>query len=135
MVGTRVLKKMTGLALNLVPGPQAADQARQEVTRLLEDAFAVAFVDDASLMTSELVTNSVRHVRHPLDDTIRMEATVTDLALHVEVEDSGPGYAWDGPEESDADGGWGLVIVDRTADRWGILQDPTRTWFELDAPA
>lgn len=124
---------VSGLALKLVPGPQAPDEARQEVTRLLRGSFAPAFIDDASLMTSELVTNSVRHVDHEPGDTIRVEANVSEQGFRLEVQDSGPGYEWDGRERiGDRGSGWGLAIVNRTADRWGVLHNPTRTWFELD---
>jgi hypothetical protein len=37
----------------------------------------------------------------------------------------------------DAPGGWGLVLVDRIADRWGIIHSPDGTcvWFELRSAA
>jgi hypothetical protein len=33
----------------------------------------------------------------------------------------------------DREGGWGLVLVERTADRWGSVQGEEHcVWFELD---
>ncbi len=32
-------------------------------------------------------------------------------------------------------GGWGLRLVERLADRWGVAEGSTRVWFELSANA
>src|SRR5207245_2733634 len=51
--------------------------------------------------------------------------------VRVEVSDPGPGFQprTAGPEP----GGFGLMLVERLADRWGV--DPggrSRVWFEID---
>ena len=53
-----------------------------------------------------------------------------------EVAHPGNGFRHKPPcPSSDAVGGWGLVLVDRIADRWGITgrAADTRVWFELRA--
>jgi anti-sigma regulatory factor (Ser/Thr protein kinase) len=88
------------------------------------------------LLTCELVNNSVRHGRAGDEDLIEIELWAADGAVAVQVSDSGPGFA---PETRDRPleepGGWGLVLLDRMAARWGVAHDGrTRVWFEL-APA
>ena len=47
-----------------------------------------------------------------------------------------PGGGLDAPSASagvERDGGWGLLLVERTADRWGSVQGEEHcVWFELD---
>jgi hypothetical protein len=54
--------------------------------------------------------------------------------VRVEVVDSGTsiGVAMCRP---DGIGGWGLRLVDRIADRWGVIGETgAHVWFELDRP-
>jgi signal transduction histidine kinase len=88
------------------------------------------------LLVTELVTNSVRHADAR---TVGMSVQVTDPAVRAEVVDEGPGFE---PESDPASarrngaGGWGLLLVERLADRWGVEHGPrsTRVWFELSRP-
>jgi two-component sensor histidine kinase len=85
---------------------------------------------DVKLAVSELVTNSVEHAHLRPEDHIELCARVgDDGAVRVEVRDEGPGP----PARPDAGLGW--RIVDRVADRWGVLREGNRScvWFELDA--
>ena len=64
---------------------------------------------------------------------IEIELRGTPTGLRAEVTDTGPGFA---PRERDRDldepGGWGLVLVESIAKRWGVERDGgTRVWFEL----
>jgi anti-sigma regulatory factor (Ser/Thr protein kinase) len=64
---------------------------------------------------------------------IEIELRRTDTGVLAEVSDRGPGFA---PKERDKDldepGGWGLVLVQSIAKRWGVERDGgTRVWFEL----
>jgi anti-sigma regulatory factor (Ser/Thr protein kinase) len=88
-------------------------------------------VDKLRLLVTELVTNSVRHAAARKVD---LEAQVVDGGVRVEVTDEGPGFD---PREQDRsasrESGWGLFLVERLAERWGVRRDGTRTqvWFEL----
>ena len=49
-----------------------------------------------------------------------------------EADDEGPGFEYPIQPPPD-DGGWGFLIVERLADRWGIMQaEPCQVWFEID---
>jgi hypothetical protein len=50
------------------------------------------------------------------------------------VHDPGNGFELKAPSDDPLRAsGWGLVLVEELADRWGIDHDPrTRVWFEMD---
>ena len=82
---------------------------------------------DVLLMTTELVTNAFRHGSPPITLTIDAQAG----SLRVEVEDAGDGRPARSPEPNPA-GGWGLLLVEEAADRWGVVDGSTNVWFEVD---
>ena len=91
-------------------------------------------LDDLRLLTSELVSNSVRHGGSKQADPIRVHVSVTDVAVRVAVVDYGPGFdVISKAIRPDDDGGWGLFLLDQLADRWGMDENGVTTvWFELD---
>lgn len=121
------------------PHAHAAAKARAALTASLDlfsDVLDEQRLDDLRLLTSELVSNSVRHGSAIAEKPIRVRVSVMDTHVRVSVIDSGPGFA---PSSASArpgvDGGWGLFLVDRLADRWGTDGDgATTVWFELDRP-
>lgn len=102
---------------------RAVDELRPSVTRESRD--------DARLLLSELVANSVRHGEG---------STVTVLidhetpgVLRCEVVDDGDGFV--PPEREGRDsGGWGLQLVRELSTRWGVRRGSTHVWFELPNP-
>ena len=54
--------------------------------------------------------------------------------LRVEVTDEGPGFERPrSPAPHDDGGGFGLVLVERIATRWGVASDVgSCVWFEID---
>ena len=114
---------------------EAAAHARAELGRLrsmLDDPI----VENIRLLVTELVTNSVRHAQA---SAIEMLVVVSRTRVHVEVANPGGGFEPrpSGPEDSDT--GWGLFLVDRLSDDWGVTQgtgaDYQRVWFELSRSA
>ncbi len=91
-------------------------------------------VDDAALLVSEVVSNSVRHAGLGAADAIEVRVRGSRAMLHVDVIDPGPGFEPQVHPRQD-DGGWGLWILDQLATRWGVERGGrTRVWFDL-APA
>jgi anti-sigma regulatory factor (Ser/Thr protein kinase) len=105
---------------------RAAQVARRELDaalrRLSPDRRA-----DARLLTTELVTNAFRHGRPPITLVIDERPD----HVRVEVVDAGGGRPRRRPEPG-ADGGWGLLLVESAADRWGVADGSTSVWFEID---
>jgi anti-sigma regulatory factor (Ser/Thr protein kinase) len=119
--------------LELSRSALAASEARHALERL-SGRLSAATLGDVRLLVSELVTNSVRHAGLGSQDTIRLEVSVTDTALRVEVRDPGDGFMPRTPApDADRTGGWGLYLVEQLADRWGVdTRSGTRVWFEVD---
>jgi anti-sigma regulatory factor (Ser/Thr protein kinase) len=86
--------------------------------------------EDVRLLVSELVTNSLRHTG---SSEIELEVWRSPGTVRVVVSDRGAGFDLpDQPEPGQASG-WGLFMVDRLANRWGVdSNDATSVWFELD---
>jgi len=118
------------------PHARAAAKARAALTASLDlfsDLLDEQRLDDMRLMTSELVSNSVRHGRSLAEHPIRVRVSVMDTHVRVTVVDAGPGFERPEDPGPGVDGGWGLFLVDRLADRWGTDGDgSTSVWFELD---
>jgi anti-sigma regulatory factor (Ser/Thr protein kinase) len=121
------------VSVELEAGPEAAAWARNALfpvePRVEEDLMA-----DVRLLVSELVTNSVRHSGMRPPDSVGLAVAVDAQTIRVEVRDRGTGFE---PRPRDVDrsrpGGWGLYLVDRLADRWGVARNHvTRVWFEID---
>lgn len=90
-------------------------------------------LDDARLLTSELVTNAVRHGPPAAGAAVGLRVFVRTDAVRIEVVDVGGGFVPPMPSGPEEVGGWGLVLVDRVAARWGVSDGgPTTVWFELD---
>ena len=102
--------------------------------RFVEDVFppaAVARLDDAKLLVSELVTNAVARALSPVE----LRVTEYGSAVRVEVHDRSERLPVPTPAPLDAESGRGLTIVERLADRWGTDRVPETgksVWFELN---
>jgi anti-sigma regulatory factor (Ser/Thr protein kinase) len=120
--------------LQLDVGSTAASEARTAVGAL--DGRADADVlDDVRLLLSEVVTNAVRHSGAPAGAKIGLRVSVTHGRVRAEVTDGGRGFEPTPRELPQLEsGGWGLHLVDRLADRWGVERGRApRVWFEIDA--
>ena len=95
-----------------------------------------AVVDLATLLTSELVTNAVRHAGGAVRITIDCE---TERGLTVEVHDSSPVLPSPRRPAEDDESGYGLLLVDALSTWWSAHVDPDRrrktVWFTLQPRA
>jgi anti-sigma regulatory factor (Ser/Thr protein kinase) len=119
---------------SLPSGLDASALARGHVKVDLTSALRPSKVAAVELMTSELVANAVEHAGLLEGDLIGLDIHVEPETIRVSVVDGGPGMDPDRPILRGGDtGGWGLVLVDRISDRWGIHRPhPHSVWFELD---
>lgn len=118
------------LSLRLPGSRDAAAHARRELSRLRVD-LDPRVADILRLLVSELVSNAVRHAAA---ETISVKVLVGRTAVFAEVKDSGPGFdAAKTGVPHDTQTGWGLFLVERLAERWGMTHEDTTTtvWFEL----
>ena len=124
---------MSEVALSLPVEPASIPQARRSLDRLA-GAIEEDTLQDLRLLVSELLTNSVRHAGLSDDETIELRISVDAQRVRVEVRDAGPGFQLpDGPTTIFQESGWGLYLVDKLADRWGVISElGTTVWFEVD---
>jgi anti-sigma regulatory factor (Ser/Thr protein kinase) len=96
-----------------------------------------ALAGDLELVAAELVTNAIRHGAGPVDVLLRVTAATDRERVRLEVHDRGGGVPALRPPHADgpAIGGWGLRMVDKVADGWGVEVGGGRTvvWAELTA--
>jgi len=119
------------LDLQVAAHPRAVGQARRALDRLAHE-LDPSCLENARLLVSELVTNAIRHGPKGPSAQVGLIARLTRDTLHVEVSDAGPGFRVPDRRPDEESGGWGLVLVERVASRWGILDGgPTRVWFEI----
>jgi len=124
------------VALRLKATLDAARQARAIVESFpeLAEHDDLAFV--TALLTTELVTNAVRHAGISSDADVGVLLETDGESVHVEVADSGPGffplpYA---QSRGAARVEHGIHLVDILSDRWGFRRDGAgcTLWFEVD---
>lgn len=92
-------------------------------------------LDQAVLLVSELVTNSVRHGGLRPDQEIELTVQASRHHLRVEVAEPGEGFEVTStplPRRGIPSGGWGLYLVDRLSSAWGVEGGgATKVWFEM----
>ena len=118
--------------VTLAESLRAPARARAWVAEQLGDVPEL-LLDDALLVTSELVTNAVRYGRPEITLGLARIAN----GVRIEVGDAGDSLALPSPSvpEGNRAGGRGLLIVASTAAEWGITaHDPPpgkTVWVEL----
>ena len=111
----------------LRPEPAAVGAAR----RLMRDGVDADLAHTVCLLTSEVVTNSIRHAGLTARDRIVLAARLGPEFVRVEVRDPGDGFD---PDVRHGASGYGLRMLDMLASRWGVDRDENgcRVWFEVD---
>ena len=114
--------------------PQEVSRVRHALADALQHwGVAPDTTDVAVLLTSEIVTNAIRHGHPP----VLVHAELHGVGLRVAVDDGGqeqadavepvPHVRWDDR------GGRGLHLVEALADDWGVVEAPAgkQVWFAL----
>jgi anti-sigma regulatory factor (Ser/Thr protein kinase) len=131
--------EVSSSAVVLLPyTPSSVAVARRRLTADLASAgiFEPA-VGDATLVISELLSNSIRHAAPLPGSKIRVTWTLGEDAVRVAVSDAGGGPLPRVTRPSPAAaGGRGLGIVETLSSCWGVVRDDgeTTVWAVLAAP-
>ena len=142
--GAGELAALTGATvlgtLTIAGRPERVREARDFITAALGELALAgpegsALADTATLLTSELVTNAVRHSDSGKDGgSVRVLLLETTAGIRVEVTDDGSG-ASSPVVRGDlyASDGHGLFLVEAMAREWGYLRGTSGTtvWFAL----
>src|SRR3954471_6796429 len=115
--------------MRLTAEPVSASAARKFVARTLDAWGRPEVSETATLLTSELVGNVVRHCHTDMLLAVRLR----DDCIEVEVADRNPDPVTLRETPVDAVAGRGLLLVDALAARWGVRSAPPgkSVWFEL----
>ncbi|MDB1088866.1 SpoIIE family protein phosphatase [Streptomyces sp. ACA25] len=120
------------------PVGRSVGTARSFVRDTLQGWGLADLIDDAVVLTSELVTNAVVHAGtsaevHCLRDSKGVRIEVVDR--HPE-RDLPVKEAMRGPADPDSEGGRGLMLCAALSARWGVeyTSSDKRVWFRLDQP-
>jgi anti-sigma regulatory factor (Ser/Thr protein kinase) len=112
---------------------EASPGAVREARAFLQSAMA-GRVDpeierELTVVLSELASNAVRHAQTPFEVVV-----TTNGQVRIEVQDGSTEAPV--PKAPSGEGGWGLVVVDRICDRWGVdISDEQKcVWCERDMP-
>ena len=121
------------LRLALPPDVPAVRLARRATRDALAAWQLADLEEDAVLLVSELVTNAIRHAVDT--GAIGLELTSADTWLRLEVQDGDPHWRLKPSSPDDDESGFGFVLVDSLAGRWGIRRvcAGKAVWVELDA--
>lgn len=129
----RVTDPEQSLQFELPARPTAGSAARRALLAG-NGALPSSVRDDVLLLVTELVSDAVRHAEAGADRAVRVELRQQARMVRVAVFDEGTGFAAEAPGlKRDQSGGWGLILVDRIADRWAITPTASGTcaWFEI----
>ena len=111
--------------------PESAQEVRTVLRGWLGAKAAERAIDDAELIATELVANSVRHAGLRPHDVVHVRAAAHDELLHLEVQDEGDGT----PQRRKPDpggGGLGLNLVSRLSVDWGVRHNGhTTVWADM----
>jgi anti-sigma regulatory factor (Ser/Thr protein kinase) len=107
----------------------ALDDVRERVPPEVLERFRVA--------VSELVTNAIQHAGLSATDQVQLIVQLTNDRIRVEVSNPGPSFTAEVHRPAPtSESGRGLLLVQRSADRWGVTPgDGVGQWFEIDLPA
>ncbi|GGP41867.1 SpoIIE family protein phosphatase [Streptomyces abikoensis] len=125
-------------AATFEPVGRSVAAARAFVRDTLQGWGFLDVIDDAVVLTSELVTNAVVHAGTAAEVlcvrmTTGVRVEVADRYPERELPVQSPGQPLGG---LDREGGRGLLLCASLASRWGVEYSPTRktVWFRIDLP-
>ena len=107
--------------VRLTTGPAAAGEARGQVRATVCAWNVPVDTDIAVLLTSELVTNAIKH---GAGGPVRLGIQCTRDRLRVEVHDTSPSLPVLMDTAADATDGRGLVLVAALSAKWGAYRTP-----------
>jgi anti-sigma regulatory factor (Ser/Thr protein kinase) len=113
--------ELRGRRVRLAAGPSAAAEARRQVRAAISAWDIPVDPDVAILLTSELVTNAIRH---EVPGIVKLAITCSAGQLRVDVHDSSRSLPLLIDAPVDAEAGRGLMLVITLSAEWGFYRTP-----------
>jgi anti-sigma regulatory factor (Ser/Thr protein kinase) len=119
--------------LELQRDVQAPALARAEIAqRCRELGLGGSLCQSLILLVSEVVSNAVRHSTGDPRAPVGLLASFGERTIRVTVTDAGEGFIPRPRDPARAHDGYGLYLLAKVADRWGVQsRGDTKVWFEL----
>ena len=124
------------VAIDLPPEPASARRAREELDCFRESLDSVSFID-LCLLVDELIVEALQDsgddsppARH---GPIKLRAELEADRIRVAVAEGGGAYRLPSRRPEPGDAGFGLHLVQRLSDRWGMRRERDRAtvWLEM----
>jgi len=113
--------ELRGCRVRLTTGPAAAAEARGQVRAAIRAWEIPVDPDVAVLLTSELVTNAIRH---EVTGIVILAITCSCGQLRVDVHDTSRRLPMLVDASADDEAGRGLMLVTTLSDEWGFYRTP-----------
>jgi len=113
--------ELRGRRVRLTAGPAAAAEARRQVQAAIRTWDILVDPDVAVLLTSELVTNAIRH---EVTGIVTLAITCSCGELRVDVHDTSRALPMLVDAPVDAETGRGLMLVTTLSAEWGFYRTP-----------
>jgi anti-sigma regulatory factor (Ser/Thr protein kinase) len=113
--------ELRGCRVQLTAGPSAAAEARRQVRAAICAWDIPVDPDVAILLTSELVTNAIRH---EVTGSVKLAITCSAGQLRIDVHDSSRSLPLLIDAPVDAEAGRGLMLVTTLSAEWGFYRTP-----------
>jgi anti-sigma regulatory factor (Ser/Thr protein kinase) len=113
--------ELRGCRVRLTAGPAAPAEARRLVKAAIRTWDIPVDPDIAVLLTSELVTNAIRH---EVTGIVMLAITCSYGELRVDVHDTSRCLPMLVDAPADAEAGRGLMLVTTLSDEWGFYRTP-----------
>lgn len=113
-----------GCRVRLATGPAAPAEARRRVRDAIRSWQVPVDLDAALLLTSELVTNAIRHEAGQGAQVVVLVIASSRGRLRVDVHDTSRSLPAVAEVPADAETGRGLFLVETLSEEWGFYRTP-----------
>ncbi len=120
------------VAIDLPPEPQSARRAREQLQAFRPSLDETSFVD-LCLLVDELVVDALRAADDNGVGPIELRAEQAGDRVRVVIAEGGGAYRLPSRRPEPGDIGFGLHLVQRLSDRWGMRRERDRAtvWLEM----
>jgi anti-sigma regulatory factor (Ser/Thr protein kinase) len=120
------------VAVDLPLEPQSARRAREQLT-VFKPLLDETSFGDLRLLVGELVVEALNASDHDASSTIKLRAERDGDRVRVALAEGGGAYRLPSRRPEPGDPGFGLHLVQRLSDRWGMRRERTQAtvWLEM----
>jgi anti-sigma regulatory factor (Ser/Thr protein kinase) len=120
------------VAIELPPEPESARRAREQLDCFRDSLDDTSFID-LRLLVDELVVEALNAHADTATTPIEMRAELEPDRIRVAVAEGGGAYRLPSRRPEPGEAGFGLHLVQRLSDRWGMRRERDRAtvWLEM----